>query len=86
MMARVSIGARDAVQVGGLLREVGSASRRGDLRANAAYWAREVDRTMDRRDLQTVTWLLAEISGERQLPASQRRSAGYWASMLAARL
>lgn len=86
-MGKVAIGARDAAQVGGLLREVGrSPSTRGDIRANAVYWASEMHDTMDHRDLQTVTWLLSEISEEREVSAPQRRTAGYWASSLATRL
>jgi hypothetical protein len=86
-MGEVTIGTRDATQVGGLLRQVGgSSSTRDDIRANAAYWASEMHGTMDHRDLQTVTWLLSEISEQRQVPAAQRRTAGYWANSLATRL
>jgi hypothetical protein len=86
-MGKVTIGAKDAAQVGGLLREVGrSPSTRRDIKANAVHWASEMHGTMDHRDLQTVTWLLSEISEEGEVSAPQRRTAGYWANSLAMRL
>lgn len=86
-MGKVTIRAIDVAQVVGLLREVGGdPCPRGDIRANAHYWAREMHGTMERHDLETVTWLLSEISAERQVPARYRRTAGYWASSLGARL
>jgi hypothetical protein len=86
-MARVRIGARDASRISGILRSIGDRdSLPRDLRANAIYWADAMGRTMDRRDLQMVAWLLLDASGDRAMPAPHQRKARYWASSLEARL
>jgi hypothetical protein len=82
-MGNVKIGARDAVRVGGLLQKLGGQQGLpADLQANAAYWATAMARRMDRRDIQTVAWLLLEASGHRHVPFADRRTARYWAAYL----
>jgi hypothetical protein len=81
-MAKVRIGERDAAQVGGLLREIGRA--RGfpdDIKHSARHWTGRFSRTMDRRDLQRVAWLLRDASS-RAGPAEQREAARQWAAYL----
>jgi uncharacterized protein (UPF0147 family) len=85
-MVRVRLGGRPAVQVGRLLRNVSNDTGVApDVRANAAYWASAVRRTMDYRDLQTLAWVLQDVSQERAVPLLQRRSARYWAANIEAR-
>ncbi len=86
-MRKVKIGSLRAARVSGLLRKLGSDQAvPSDLRANAAYWARAVARKMDRRDLQTVAWLLLSASGERRVSFSHRRNARYWGTYLEGRI
>jgi uncharacterized protein (UPF0147 family) len=85
-MARIRVGGQAVSQVGQLLSTISSdASVAPDVRANAQYWARAVRRTMDRRDLQTLSWVLLNASQEKAVPADERRSARYWAANLEAR-
>lgn len=86
-MGQVDIGARETKKVVGLLRDVGTATRASsDVRLNANRWALAMRRKMDRRDLQTLSWLLSEMSGDRRLSNAARRDARYWAMYLEARL
>jgi hypothetical protein len=85
-MARIRVGGRAALQVGRLLRKISrDAGVTPDVRANAAYWSRTVRRTMNRRDLQTLSWVLLDASQEKAVPMMRRRSARYWAANLEAR-
>jgi len=80
---KVTIGLLNAAKVRSLLRKLGSDRRvPSDLQANAGYWARVVARKMDRRDLQTVAWLLLSASSERNIAFARRRNARYWATYL----
>ena len=86
-MQKVKIGSLHAARVSGLLHKL----ERGqavpsDLRTNAAYWARAMARRMDRRDLQTVAWLLLTTSGERRVPFTHRRNARHLATYLEGRI
>jgi hypothetical protein len=57
------------------------------LRANAALWAGRMERTMDRRDLQRVVWLLQSASKNGGgMPRGERRLARRWAAHLQARI
>jgi hypothetical protein len=86
-MRKVKIGSIHAARVSGLLRKLESDQAvSSDLRANAAYWARAMARKMDRRDLQTVAWLLLSASGEGHVPFARRRNARYWATYLEGRI
>lgn len=86
-MRKIKVGSFRAARVSGFLRKLGSDQRTpSDLRANAAYWARAMSRKMDRRDLQTVAWLLLSASGERRVSFSNRRNARYWATHLESRI
>jgi hypothetical protein len=86
-MRKVKVGSLRAARVSGVLRKLGSDQKvPADLRANASYWARAMARNMDRRDLQTVAWLLLSASGERRVPFSRRRTARYWATYLEGRI
>ena len=86
-MAKVRIGARDARQISGTLRAIGDRdSLPWDLRANAVHWAASMRRTMDRRDLQMVAWLLLDASSDRGMSVRQRHNVRYLASSLEARL
>jgi hypothetical protein len=86
-MRKVKVGSFRAARVSGLLRKLGTDQRTpSDLRANAAYWATAMARKMDRRDLQTVSWLLLSASGERRVSFSNRRNARYWATYLEGRI
>jgi len=86
-MRKVKIGSLRAARVSGFLRKLGNDQRvPSDLRANAAYWGGAVARKMDRRDLQTVAWLLLHASGERRIPFTQRRTARHWAVDLEGRI
>jgi hypothetical protein len=85
-MARIRVGGRAASQVGRLLRKISrDVGVAPDVRANAAYWSTAVRRTMDRRDLQTLSWVLLDASQEKAVPMLRRRSARYWAANLEAR-
>jgi hypothetical protein len=82
-MRKVKIGWLHAASVSSLLRKLGSDQGvPSDLRANADYWADAMARKMDRRDLQTVAWLLLSASGERSVTLTRRRNARYWAAYL----
>ena len=82
-MGNVKIGAQRAARVGSLLQKLGEEpALPADVQANAAYWATAMTRKMDRRDIQTVAWLLLEASGDRQMPSADRHSARYWAAYL----
>lgn len=86
-MANVRIGSMNAARVSGVLRKLGSDQAvPSDLRANATFWSRGMARRMDRRDLQTVAWLLLHASAERRLPFTRRRTARYWATFLESRM
>ena len=86
-MARIRVSGQAVSKVGRLLRAI---SRYADVapnvRADAAYWAGAVRRTMDQRELQTLAWVLRDVSQEKVLPLNWRRSAGYWAANLGARI
>jgi hypothetical protein len=85
-MAKIRVGGRAVSRVGRLLRNISSdASVAPDVRANAAYWAAAVRGTMERRDLQTLAWILLDASNEKGISLTQRRSARYWAANLEAR-
>jgi hypothetical protein len=78
-MRKVKIGWLHAASVSNLLRKLGSDQGiPSDLRANADYWARTMARRMDRRDLQTVAWLLLSANDERNVTFARRRNARYW--------
>jgi hypothetical protein len=82
-MRMVKIGWLHAASVSSLLRKLSSEPGiPSDLRANAGYWAHAMARKMDRRDLQTVAWLLLSASGERSVAFARRRNARYWANYL----
>jgi hypothetical protein len=86
-MSRVDIGAGEAREVIEVLHHLGNRSDLpSDARSNTNYWASAVEDEMDRRDLETVAWLLREIGGDHRLPAAERRSAHYWANYLEAQL
>jgi hypothetical protein len=86
-MRTVKIGWLHAANVSSLLRKLGSEPGiPSDLRANADYWAHAMARKMDRRDLQTVAWLLLSASGERSVTFARRRNARYWATYLEGRI
>lgn len=86
-MRTVKIGWLHAASVSGLLRKLGSDQGiPPDMRANANYWAHAVARKMDRRDMQTVAWLLLSASGERSVTFARRRNARYWATYLEGRM
>jgi hypothetical protein len=86
-MRKVDIGATEVAKVIEMLRGLGSrADVSSDVRSNTTYWGSAMHRRMDRRDLETVAWLLSEIGNDRRLPAADRRSAHYWATYLEAQL
>jgi len=86
-MRKVKVGSLRAARVSGFLRKLGNDQQvPSDLRANATYWGKAMARRMDRRDLQTVAWLLLHASGERRVPFMQRRTARYWAAYLEGRI
>jgi hypothetical protein len=86
-MAKIRVGGRAALQVGKLLKAIsGDTGVAPDVRANTAYWAGAVRRTMDQRDLQTLAWVLLDASQEKGVPLTRRRSAQYWAANLEARV
>lgn len=86
-MRKVKIGWLRSANVSSLLRKLGSDQGiPSDLRANADYWARAMARRMDRRDLQTVAWLLLSASDERNVTFARRRNARYWGTYLEGRI
>lgn len=86
-MRKVKIGWLHAASVSSLLRNLGSDQGiPPDLRANADYWAHAMTRRMERRDLQTVAWLLLSVSGERNVAFDRRRNAQYWGAYLEGRI
>jgi hypothetical protein len=56
------------------------------LRDAAGYWATAVNPEMEPGDLQTVAWLLRDVSAERRVPAIRRDQARYWAAYLEGRM
>jgi hypothetical protein len=86
-MRKVNIGAAEVAKVIEMLRTLGSRGDvSSDVRSNSTYWSSAMRGRMDRRDLETVAWLLSEIGNDRRLPAADRRSAHYWATYLEAQL
>jgi uncharacterized protein (UPF0147 family) len=86
-MAGVRIGARNAADVGRILRQIATgAAVPVNVRENATYWCSVMRRTMDRRDLRTVAYLLADMSTHRSLSHKSQREARYWATYLEAQL
>lgn len=84
-MSTVQMSDEDANQIKGLLLEVGRNSQpRPDLAENANYFAAVVYASMDRLNAQSLSWLLADIGGEDQMPRQVRRSSIYWAAYVAA--
>jgi hypothetical protein len=84
---KVEIGWLHAASVSSLLRKLGSDQGiPPDLRANADYWSHAMTRRMERRDLQTVAWLLLSVSGERNVAFDRRRNAQYWGAYLEGRI
>jgi hypothetical protein len=85
-MRNINIGSLSAAAVSGFLCKLGNdRAIPADLRANAADWARGMARTMDRRDLQTVAWLLLHASGEQRVPFTHRCIVGCWVAYLEGR-
>ena len=86
-MPKVKVGSFRAARVSGLLHKLERDQAVPlDLRTNAGYWARAMARRMDRRDLQTVAWLLLSASGERRVPFTYRRNARHLATYLEGRI
>jgi hypothetical protein len=86
-MSRVDIGVGESRSVTEVLQHLGNRPDLSpDVRSNTNYWASAVEDEMDRRDLETVAWLLREIGGDRRLSAAERRSVHYWANYLEAQL
>ncbi len=83
MVGTLAIGAQHAETISELLDTLGvQRALPADLQANAAYWATVMADRMDQRDIQTVVWLLLEVTGDRRAPYAERRSACYWAAYL----
>jgi uncharacterized protein (UPF0147 family) len=86
-MARVTITADEASRVADMLREIGSGYHvPSSLRADATLWARRMEVTMDRRDLQQVASLLRSASKSDGMPRQGRRTAQRWAAHIRARI
>jgi hypothetical protein len=85
-MVKIRVGGRAASRVGRLLRKISrDAGVAPDVRSNAAHWSGAVRRTMNRRDVQTLAWVLLDASQEKSIPLARRRSARYWAANFEAR-
>jgi hypothetical protein len=81
------IGPDDAATVSQLLGDLGQTSEvPRDISAAAQFWASEVTPGMDRVDLQTVSWLLRDISAQRPIAPAQRDQARYWAAYIEGRI
>lgn len=86
-MSRIDIGAGEARKVVDVLRRLeGRPDLSSDVRSNTTYWASAVRGRMDRRDLETLAWLLHEIGGNSRLPDVERRTVHFWADYLEAQL
>jgi hypothetical protein len=84
MAATIYLGG-DAPKVASALRGIAAATGDWRLRANAAHCAARMRRTMDRRDLQPVVWLLHSARRDTSLPRAERRAAVHGAANLAVR-
>jgi hypothetical protein len=86
-MARVKLGTQDATGMSGLLGSLGKAQEiPADLRRDAAFWAKAVQRKMDDRDLRMVAWLFHDLGGLSSIPRDRQNDARYWAAYLEGRL
>jgi hypothetical protein len=73
----------DAVTIGGLLGGVPFLIAEGELAEAAGFWSAEVCRpSLEAADVQTVAWLLADLSRDRHLPQTTKDLARYWAEIL----
>lgn len=95
-MAPPILGPDDRATISELLGEADRATgETADLAAAAAYWCNVLDPALDRdatpptyepADLQTVAWLLRDLSTSRRLPGPTRDRARYWAAWIEGRL
>jgi hypothetical protein len=69
----VTLGRRDAAAIRRLLRDIGQE-------------ALTVHRTMERRDIQAIAWLLREATQNGALPVATRQAAGDWYTRLEDRI
>jgi hypothetical protein len=84
MDATIHLGG-DARKVARTLRAIAAATGDRRLRANAAHCAERVRRSMGRRDVQRVLWLLRSAWRDNSLPRAEHRAAAYWSARLKAR-
>jgi hypothetical protein len=84
MGATVHLGA-DADKVARVLRAIAAATADRRLRGTAARCAGRVRRSMDRRELQRVVWLLRTARRDTSLPRAEHRAAVYWSAHLRGR-
>jgi hypothetical protein len=76
----------DADKVARALRAIAAASVDRRLRGAAAHRAGRMRRAMDRREVQSVVWLLQTARRDTSLPRAERRAAVYWSAHLRARI
>ena len=75
----------DARKLARALRTIATATADRRLRGTAARCAARVRRSMDRRDVQRVVWLLRTARRDTSLPRAEHRAAVYWSVYLARR-
>ena len=84
MGATVHLGG-DAEKLARTLRGIAAATADRRLRGTAARCAGRVRRSMDRREVQRVVWLLRTARRDTSLPRAEHRAAAYWSAHLARR-
>jgi hypothetical protein len=76
----------DAEKLARALRTIAAATADRRLRGTAARCAGRVRRSMDRRDVQRVVWLLRSARRDTSLPRAEHRAAVYWSAHLGGRI